>query len=97
MKNKTKTPAKMSAKTPAMATAKASGKATAKSSSKAVSVDEVARTIRMPRHLWEAVSEHSSAMTAKGRGRWSANLVVVAAISDACKQWETELAAEGVK
>ena len=72
-------------------------KTPAKSKAKAVSVDEVARTIRMPRHLWVAVSEHSSAMTAKGRGRWSANLVVVSAIADACKQWETELVAEGAK
>lgn len=89
MKNKTKTPAKTPART--------LGKAAAKAGGKAVSVDEVARTIRMPRHLWEAVSEHSSAMTAKGRGRWSANLVVVSAIADACKQWETELSTEGEK
>lgn len=56
--------------------------------------DEVARTIRMPRQLWEAVSKHSSDMTARGRGRWSANLVVVDAIAEATKRWEADLAAK---
>lgn len=51
---------------------------------------EIARTIRMPRYLWEAASKHSSAMTAKGRGRWSINLVVVDAIAEASKRWDEQ-------
>lgn len=56
--------------------------------------DEIARTIRMPRHLWVAASEHSRAMTSKGRGRWSTNLVVVDAITQASKRWEGQKAGE---
>lgn len=75
-------------------------KKTAKSTSKPVAgiiaiaeapdKTEIARTIRMPRYLWEAASKHSSAMTAKGRGRWSINLVVVDAIAEASKRWDEE-------
>lgn len=61
---------------------------------KPADTDEIARTIRMPRHLWVAASEHSRAMTSKGRGRWSTNLVVVDAITQASKRWEGQKAGE---
>ncbi len=54
--------------------------------------EEVARTIRMPRNLWDAVSERSVTETAKGRGRWSANAIVVDAIRQAESGWGKESA-----
>lgn len=50
--------------------------------------EEVGWTIRMPRALAEKIKARAAALTSKGRGKWTGNMVAVDALETAAKDWE---------
>lgn len=50
--------------------------------------EEIGWTIRMPRALAERIKARAAALTAKGQGKWTGNMVVVDALNKAAAGWE---------